>query len=152
MYTHLQQNQTLVESIEAKAAYERMVETFIIRVKKFHTDNGIFAEEGFKSDASNNNQTISYCGAGAHFQNGIAESAIKQLTEKARTMFIHVKHRWPEVVQPCLCPLALKQAEFNLNNLRLSKFGKLSAENFSAMHKKNQYQALSYVWLPGVHT
>ena len=51
-------------------------------------------------------------------------------------MFIHVKHRWPEVVQPCLCPLALKQAEFNLNNLRLSKSGKLRSENFSAMHNK----------------
>ena len=61
MYTHLQQGQTLIKSIEEKAAYERMAATFGIRVKKFHTDNGIFAEEGFKSDVSNNNQTISYC-------------------------------------------------------------------------------------------
>ena len=53
-----------------------MAETFGIVVKKFHTDNGIFAEEGFKSDVSNNNQTISYCGVGAHFQNGTAEVAI----------------------------------------------------------------------------
>ena len=58
-----------------------MAATFGIRVKKFHTDNVIFAEEGFKSDAS-------------------------------------------------------KQAEFNLNNLRLSKSGKLRSKNFSAMHNK----------------
>ena len=80
MYTHLQRGQTLIESIEAKAAYERMAANFGIRVKKFHTDNGIFAEEGFKSDVSDNNQTISYCGVGAHFLNGIAEDSIKQLT------------------------------------------------------------------------
>ena len=69
-----------------------MAETFGIRVKKFHTDNGIFAEEGFKSDMSDNNQTISYCGVGAHFQNGITEAAIKQLTDKSRTMLIHAKN------------------------------------------------------------
>ena len=119
MYTHLQRGQTLIKSIEAKASYERMAATCGIIEKKFHTDNGIFAEEGFKSDVSDNNQTISYCGVGAHFQNRIAEDAIKQLTEKSRTIMIHAKHRWPEVIQPCLWPFVLKQAEFNLNNLRL---------------------------------
>ena len=113
-----------------------MAETCGIRVKKFHTDNRIFAEEGFRSDVSDNNQKIIYCGVRAHFQNGISEAAIKQLTEKTRTMLIHVKHQWPEVIQPCLWPFALKQAEFNLNNARLGKYGKLRAKTFSAMHNK----------------
>ena len=95
-----------------------------------------FAEEGFKSDMSDNNQTISYCGVGAHVQNGIAEAAIKQLTEKARKMLIHAKHQWPKVIQPCLWTFTLKQTELNLNNLRLGKSGKLRAETFSAMHNK----------------
>ena len=69
-----------------------MAETLGIRVKKCHTDNGIFAEKGFKSDVSNNYQTIRYCGVGAHFQNGITEAAIKELTQKARKMLIHAKH------------------------------------------------------------
>ena len=98
MYTHLQQGQTIIEYIESKAAYEQTEATFGIRVKKFYTDNGIFAGEGFMSDESNNNQTISYCGVGAHFQNGIAEAAIKKLTEKVMTMLIHAKHRWPKVI------------------------------------------------------
>ena len=82
----------LIKSIKVKAAYEQMASTFGIRVKKFHIDNGIFVEEGFKSDVSNNNQTISYCGVGAHFQNGISEADIKQLTEKASIILIHVNH------------------------------------------------------------
>ena len=69
-----------------------MEATFDIRMRKIHTDNGIFAEEGFRSDVSDNNQTISYCGVGAHFQNGTAKDYIKQLTQKARTMLIHVTH------------------------------------------------------------
>ena len=136
MYTHLQRGQTIIKPINAKAAYERMTATFGIRVKKFHTDNGIFVEEGFKRDVSNNNQTISYCGVGAHFQNGISEAAIKQLTGKSRIILIHAKHRWPEVIHPCLWPFALKQAEFNLNSLRQRKSGKPRAKSFRAMHNK----------------
>ena len=129
MYTNLQRGQT-------QSAYERMARTFGIIVKKFQTENGIFAEEGFKRDVSDKNQPISYCGFRAHYQNGIAEAYIKQPTEKARTMLIHAKNRWWEVIQPCLWPFALKQAEFNLNNLCLGKSGKSRAENFSVMHNK----------------
>ena len=70
-----------------------MVETFGIKVKKFHTDNGIFAEEVFKSDVSDNNQTIRYFVVGAHFQNLLAKDANKQIIEKAKTMLIHAKHQ-----------------------------------------------------------
>ena len=136
MYTRIQWGQTLIESIKAKAAYEQMVATFGIRVKKLQTGNGIFAEEDFKSDVSDNNYTIIYYRFGAHSQNGIAEAAIKQLTEKARTMLIHTNHRWPEVIKPCLWYFTLNQAEFNLNNLCLGKSGKSRAETFSAMHNK----------------
>ena len=113
-----------------------MGETFGIRVNKFHTDNGIFAEKGFKSDVSHNNQTISYCGVRAYFKNRIDEATIKQPTEKERTILIHAKNQWPEVIQPCLWPSVLKQAESNLNNLCVAKSGKLRTENFSAMHNK----------------
>ena len=92
MYTNLQGGQTLIKSIKAKAAYKRMTENLGTRVKKFHTDNVIFAEEGFKSDVSDNNQTISYCGVGVHFQNVISEAAIKQFTGKASTRLIQTKH------------------------------------------------------------
>ena len=126
MYTHLQRGQTLTKYIEAKAEYEQMATTFGIRVKKFHTDNGIFSEEGFKSNVLDNKQTISYCEVEAYFQNGISEATIKQLTEKVITMLIHAKHQWPEVIQ----------AEFNLNNLCLGKPEKLRAENISDMRNK----------------
>ena len=62
-------------------------------------------------------------------------------------MLIHVKHWWPEVIQPYLWPFALNQVEFNLNNLRLGKSGKSRAENFSAMHNKiNIRHYHTFVW------
>ena len=51
-------------------------------------------------------------------------------------MLIHEKHWWTEVIQPWLWTFSLKQAEFNLNNLRLGKSGKSRANNFSAMYNK----------------
>ena len=65
MYTHLQRFKNIIKSIKAKVAYEEMAAIFGIRVKIFQTDSGIYAEEGFKCDVSNNNQTISYCGVGS---------------------------------------------------------------------------------------
>ena len=59
-----------------------MEATFDIRMRKIHTDNGIFAEEGFKSDVSDNNQTISYCGVRVHFKNEIDKAAIKNSQRK----------------------------------------------------------------------
>ena len=76
MYTHLQRGQIIIKSIEAKVCHERMAANFGIIVKKFHIDNGLFSKEGFKSNVSDNNQTMSYCGVGAHFQKVIAEAAI----------------------------------------------------------------------------
>ena len=123
MYIHLQRGQTLIESIEAKSAYDQMEVSFGIRVKAFHRYNGFFAEKGFKSDVSDNCKKIRYCGVRVHFQNGISEAAIKKLIEKERTMLIHAKHQRKDIINPCLWPFALKQAEFNLNNLRLRKSG-----------------------------
>ena len=51
-------------------------------------------------------------------------------------MLIHAKHRGPEVIQTFLWPFALKQVEFNLNNLSLGKSGKSRAKKFIAMHNK----------------
>jgi hypothetical protein len=55
-------------------------------------------------------QTISFCGVNAHFQNGIAEKRIRDLQEHARTMMLHAKSRWPKGVSIHLWPYALSSA------------------------------------------
>jgi hypothetical protein len=43
--------------------------------------------------AKQQQQTISFCGVNAHFQNGIAEKIIRDIQEQARTMLLHAKSR-----------------------------------------------------------
>ena len=50
----------------------------------------------FKDDCNNKLQRLTFCGVGAHHQNGIAEAKIKQLTLAARTMLLYAQRLWPE--------------------------------------------------------
>ena len=54
---------------------------------------------------------MSFYEVGSHFQNGIAEKRIRDLTVYARTLLVHGNQIWPEVVKLVLWPYALKEAE-----------------------------------------
>ena len=43
-------------------------------VKHYHADNGSFAENGFVDAINEKYQKITFCGFGAHHQNGIFEN------------------------------------------------------------------------------
>ena len=44
-----------------------------IKIKTFHADNGIFKAKLFRQNLITSGQTITFCGVGAHHQNGKAE-------------------------------------------------------------------------------
>jgi hypothetical protein len=75
--------------------------------RNYHADNGRFAEKLFLDHAAENGQKVSLCGVNAHFQNGIAERRIRELTERARTSLLHAMNRWPSAVTIHLWPYAL---------------------------------------------
>jgi hypothetical protein len=71
-------------------------------VSKYNTImqiNGRFADNAFKNRWEANSQSISYCGVNAHFQNGIAERAIRDITEAARTMLLLHLSLWPYAIR-----------------------------------------------------
>jgi hypothetical protein len=69
----------------------------------------------FMDAIKTSNQTISFCGVGAHHQNGIAERRIRDITEAAQTCLLHAQHRWPKAITPNLWPQALKHV-VNIRN------------------------------------
>lgn len=79
-----------------------------VRIMHYHTDNGRFAENKWLAHIAMNGQTISFCGVNAHFQNGLAEKRIRDVTELARSDMIHAKTRWPEAITANLWPYALR--------------------------------------------
>ena len=135
LFVYLQRGTSALETINAKLAYEQHASTFGVDVLGYHGDNGRFAEKDFKSSCQQKNQKLTFCGVGAHFQNGIAERAIKELTLQSRTMLLHAQHMWPEAISTMLWPFALKAAQERLNRIDLNKDGKTREQLFSGTNE-----------------
>ena len=110
-------------TLEAKREFEHRCKIRGITVQHYHADNGRFAEKLFKSDCKAQGQHLTFCGVGAHHQNGIVERKIKDITLSARTILLHAQHYWPEYITTMLWPLAVKCVEDRINNLTINISG-----------------------------
>ncbi len=72
-YIHLMTKLTSEETMEAKQAFEHFAKQHSICILHYHYNNGQFADNAFKNSCSAKGQRLTFCGANAHFQNGIAE-------------------------------------------------------------------------------
>ena len=84
--------------VKANTAFERDCVTREVTPKRYHADNDTYAENAFKDDCRGKLQSLTLYGAGAHWQNGIAEKRIKHLTLDGRTMLIDAHHCCPEYI------------------------------------------------------
>ena len=64
-----------------------------VKIKSYRADNGIFKAGEFRLDMDKQNQQITYCGVGAHHQNGLAERYIRIMVERARTCLLNAHAR-----------------------------------------------------------
>ena len=129
-YVHIQESTGADKTIEAKMAFERFAAERGIDVRHYHADNGIFASNGFREAVKQGGQTISFCGVGAHHQNGIAERRIQDLTQTARSLLAHAAHRNPAVTAH-LWPFALAHASYVWRLLPWESQAKSPEELFS---------------------
>jgi hypothetical protein len=88
-FVYLQESTKGQEKLLAKRSFEAHAASFGIVICNYHADNGRFAECLFLDHAESHGQTVSSCGVNAHFQNGIAEKRIRDLTEQVRTSLLH---------------------------------------------------------------
>ena len=128
---HLMQDASGDSTLEAKNAFERNCMLRNVVPRGYHADNGRYAENTFKQDCVNKNQTLTFCGVGAHHQNGVAESKIKQLTLSSRTMLLHAQRHWPEYITTMLWPFALLAAADRMNHLHIDINGVTPEMKFS---------------------
>ena len=132
-YVHLQETLSSNETVQAKHAFEAYARKYNVKLLHYHADNGRFADNLFINDVNIQGQTISYCGVGAHFQNGRAEKRIRDLRERARTMLIHASQRWPNAINVHLWPYALRTANEHINTLPKDIEGSTRIELFSGI-------------------
>ena len=129
-YVHLQGRITSDETVQAKQAFEAYARSHGVTVKHYHADNGRFADNAFLKSVAESGQTISFCGVNAHFQNGIAEKRIRDLSEQARKQLLHAKARWPSAIEINLWPYALRNANDIRNTIPDKDDGSSPLERF----------------------
>ena len=124
VYVHLMRDMTLDETLLAKSAWEKVMAQAGRMVKHYHADNGRFADNGFIDSINDSDQKITFCGVGAHHQNGIVENKNKILTQGARTLLLHGMRMWPQMVDEMFWPFALKAVAERLNTLQIDSLGR----------------------------
>ena len=127
----LLQSATGDATLEAKEAFEKECHIRGVKPRHFHADNGRFAEPTFVEDCKSKLQKLTFCGVGAHHQNGVAENSIKQLALTSRTLLLHAQRHWPEYISTMLWPYALLAAADRLNNLHVDMDGRTPEMKFS---------------------
>ena len=110
-YVHVQESTSATDTVEAKKRFEQFCNDRGVQVKHYHADNGIFASKGFRDEVQRCGQTLSFCGVGAHHQNGVAERRIQDLADSARSSLAHAAHRNPAITAN-LWPYALRYASY----------------------------------------
>ncbi len=132
-YIHLMTKLTSEETMEAKQAFEHFAKQHGVRILHYHRNNGRFADNAFKNSCSAKGQWLTFCGVNAHFQNGIAEKAIRDLRENARKQLLHARQRWPAAIHLALWPYALRSAGNLHNTLPVLEDGTSRPECFSSI-------------------
>ena len=137
VYVFLMKSLTLEETLDAKSAYERFLQSVGVTAQAYHADNGRFADKGFIDACRTNQQLITFCAVGAHHQNGIAERYIKSLTLGARTLLLHAKRVLPEYISTMLWPFAIKCYEDKMNHLSWRGDGRTPFETLASLEESN---------------
>ena len=107
--SQLQTSTNVLQTLDGKQKFERFMRSHGIHVKSYRADNGIFATKDFIHNINFNDQNITFSSTGAHFQNGVAERAIRLVSEWARTALLHAGLQWQNVT-PDLWPFAVLYA------------------------------------------
>ena len=137
VYVHLMKNFTLEETLKAKRAYEKLLHDAGHTAKHYRADNGRFADSGFHKDITDHDQTIDFCGVGAHNQNGIVENKNRQLTLGARTLLLHGMRYWPQMINSMFWPFAIKAYSERMNRLHIDLEGSTPEMKFYGMERSD---------------
>jgi hypothetical protein len=132
-FVHLQINNSSVKTVAVKRAFESFATKNGIKIQHYHCNNGQFSDNAFKQACHKQRQQLTFCGINAHFQNGIAKQAIRNLSKSARKQLLHACARWPQAVHFALWPYALRNAALLHNRLPVLEDGMSRLELFSSI-------------------
>ena len=109
------------------------------------TDSGAFKANKFVQHIRGHNQKIQYCGTNAHHQNGVAERAIRTISNMARAMLLHASAHWKQGIDSTMWPMAVKYTCYVSNNLPRNNNVSPSDLFFGARIPRHKLQNM-HVW------
>jgi hypothetical protein len=83
-FVHLQLDNFSAKTLTAKLAFEQYAAEHGVKILHYHCNNGQFHDNTFQQACHHARQQLIFFGINAHFQNGIAERAIQDLSESMR--------------------------------------------------------------------
>ena len=96
-----------------------------LSVKHYHANNGRSLDNGFVDAINIKSQKPTFCGVGAHHQNGIIENKNKVLTAGARTLLLHGIRMWPQIIDYMFWSFAIKDVAKWINSLKVDILGRM---------------------------
>ena len=137
VYVYLMRNFSLSETVLAKNSLEKLMAQSGLTVKHYHTDNIRFDDNGFIDAINQRDQNITFCGVGAHHQNGIVENNNKILTTGARTLLLHGMRMWTQMIDKLVWKFAMKDISERLNSLQIYQKGRTPESILHGVHVKD---------------
>ena len=124
-YVHVQlmRDLSLTKTFLAKSEMEKVMAQAGRTAKHYHTNNDRFADNGCIDAINGKDQNITFCGVGAHHQNGIIENKNKTITTGGRTLLIHSRRMLPNKIDEMFWPFAIKSVAERLNSLQVDLTG-----------------------------
>jgi transposase InsO family protein len=141
-----QKTTSAAETIRGKMLFEREASEVDVRVKRYHSDNGVFSSDEFKTHCQSRKQKLSFSGVGAKFQNGVAERAIQTVTNMARASMLHATMRWPKRSFLDLWPLAIQYAVWVHNRLPPNGAGWAPEELWSRTKQRESHLSRAHTF------
>ena len=78
-FVEFQLTTNVKETIESKQCMEAEANKTFTKIASFHADNGVFKANDFMKHLQTLGQDITFCGVGAHHQNGVSERSIRTI-------------------------------------------------------------------------
>jgi hypothetical protein len=110
VYTTFHTSKAASELLASKKEFEMWAAQFNVKIQTIRADNGVYTAQSFKHACTQNQQLLTFCGVGAHWQDGIAERFIGSITERARSILLHAMAKWPDTFQEDMWPFVVRHA------------------------------------------